>query len=31
MASIIASVVRFSNLLLKGFGETQIIMTVPQD
>jgi len=29
--TIIASVVRFSNLLLKGFGETQIIMTVPQE
>ncbi len=29
--TIIASVVRFSNVLLKGFGETQIIMTVPQE
>ena len=29
--TLIASVVRFSNLLLKGFGETQIIMTVPQE
>jgi hypothetical protein len=29
--TIIASVVRFSNYLLKVGGETQIIMTVPQD
>ncbi|HEX9746921.1 MAG TPA: VCBS repeat-containing protein [Methylomirabilota bacterium] len=29
--TIIASVVRFSNILLKVGGETQIIMTVPQD
>ncbi len=29
--TIIAAVVRFSNVLLKGFGETQIIMTVPQE
>ena len=29
--TIIASVVRFSTVLLKGFGETQIIMTVPQE
>ena len=29
--TIIASVVRFSNFLLKTGGETQIIMTVPQD
>jgi hypothetical protein len=29
--TIIASVVRFSNILLKMGGETQIIMTVPQD
>ena len=29
--TIIASVVRFSNVLLKGLGETQIIMTVPQE
>jgi hypothetical protein len=29
--TIIASVVRFSNILLKSGGETQIIMTVPQD
>jgi hypothetical protein len=29
--TIIASVVRFSAMLLKSFGETQIIMTVPQE
>ena len=29
--TIIASVVRFNNILLKAGGETQIIMTVPQD
>jgi hypothetical protein len=29
--TIIAAVVRFSNVLLQGFGETQIIMTVPQE
>ena len=29
--TIIASVVRYSNVLLKAGGETQIIMTVPQD
>ena len=29
--TIIASVVRYSNYLLKAGGETQIIMTVPQD
>jgi hypothetical protein len=29
--TIIASVVRFSNVLLKVGGETQIIMTIPQD
>jgi len=29
--TIIASVVRYSNALLKAGGETQIIMTVPQD
>jgi hypothetical protein len=29
--TIIASVVRFGNMLLKSGGETQIIMTVPQD
>ena len=29
--TIIAAVVRFSGVLLKGFGETQIIMTVPQE
>jgi hypothetical protein len=29
--TIIASVVRYSNFLLKAGGETQIIMTVPQD
>ncbi|MEX2220311.1 MAG: VCBS repeat-containing protein [Candidatus Rokuibacteriota bacterium] len=29
--TIIAAVVRFSNMLLKMGGETQIIMTVPQD
>jgi hypothetical protein len=29
--TIIAAVVRFSNMLVKGFGETQIIMTVPQE
>jgi len=29
--TLIASVVRYSNHLLKAGGETQIIMTVPQD
>jgi len=29
--TIIAAVVRFSNFLTKGSGETQIIMTIPQD
>ncbi len=29
--TIIAAVVRFSNFLLKSAGETQIIMTVPQE
>jgi hypothetical protein len=29
--TIMASVVRYSNTLLKAGGETQIIMTVPQD
>jgi hypothetical protein len=29
--TIIASVVRYSNYLLKAGGETQIIMTVPQE
>jgi hypothetical protein len=29
--TIIASVVRYSNYLLKAGGETQIIMTIPQD
>jgi len=29
--TIIASVVRYANTLLKAGGETQIIMTVPQD
>ena len=29
--TMIASVVRYSNYLLKAGGETQIIMTVPQD
>jgi hypothetical protein len=29
--TIIASVVRYNNFLLKAGGETQIIMTVPQE
>ena len=29
--TIMASVVRYNNVLLKAGGETQIIMTVPQD
>ncbi len=29
--TIIAAVVRFSTVLLKSFGETQIIMTIPQE